>query len=173
MAPFPLSPTPNGTAPCGPTSPGGTGPGVTTPLDGTVPWWPHPRCHHPLVALSLSPAMSQSSPSDPDSPGAQRCPNVTDVTEEELKVCAVCGDRATGYHFHVMSCEGCKGFFRWDNGVGWRGVGWTAGGQRRMGQKRTQKRRGDRMRCGGGWGLRGRIPPPHGSHPAGHGRGRA
>ncbi|XP_040508243.1 nuclear receptor subfamily 1 group I member 3 isoform X1 [Gallus gallus] len=56
--------------------------------------------------------MSQSSPSDPDSPGAQRCPNVTDVTEEELKVCAVCGDRATGYHFHVMSCEGCKGFFR-------------------------------------------------------------
>ncbi|NXB21597.1 NR1I3 protein, partial [Rhagologus leucostigma] len=28
------------------------------------------------------------------------------------KVCAVCGDRASGYHFHVMSCEGCKGFFR-------------------------------------------------------------
>ncbi|NXT06081.1 VDR protein, partial [Prunella fulvescens] len=28
------------------------------------------------------------------------------------KVCAVCGDRANGYHFHVMSCEGCKGFFR-------------------------------------------------------------
>ncbi|NWU13511.1 NR1I3 protein, partial [Cephalopterus ornatus] len=27
--------------------------------------------------------------------------------------CAVCGDRATGYHFHVMSCEGCKGFFRY------------------------------------------------------------
>ncbi|XP_042640747.1 nuclear receptor subfamily 1 group I member 3-like isoform X2 [Tyto alba] len=30
----------------------------------------------------------------------------------EEKVCAVCGDRATGYHFHVMTCEGCKGFFR-------------------------------------------------------------
>uniref|UniRef100_A0A8C0AT11 Nuclear receptor subfamily 1 group I member 3 n=1 Tax=Buteo japonicus TaxID=224669 RepID=A0A8C0AT11_9AVES len=28
------------------------------------------------------------------------------------KVCAVCGDHATGYHFHVMTCEGCKGFFR-------------------------------------------------------------
>ncbi|NXM47828.1 NR1I3 protein, partial [Gymnorhina tibicen] len=28
------------------------------------------------------------------------------------KVCAVGGDRASGYHFHVMSCEGCKGFFR-------------------------------------------------------------
>uniref|UniRef100_A0A8C0QRE4 Nuclear receptor subfamily 1 group I member 3 n=1 Tax=Chelonoidis abingdonii TaxID=106734 RepID=A0A8C0QRE4_CHEAB len=30
----------------------------------------------------------------------------------EEKICAVCGDRATGYHFHVMTCEGCKGFFR-------------------------------------------------------------
>ncbi|OXB72342.1 UNVERIFIED_CONTAM: hypothetical protein H355_015641, partial [Colinus virginianus] len=56
--------------------------------------------------------MSVSSPSEPDSPGAQHSPHVPDVPEEELKVCAVCGDRATGYHFHVMSCEGCKGFFR-------------------------------------------------------------
>uniref|UniRef100_A0A8D0GUT9 Nuclear receptor subfamily 1 group I member 3 n=1 Tax=Sphenodon punctatus TaxID=8508 RepID=A0A8D0GUT9_SPHPU len=32
--------------------------------------------------------------------------------KEEEKACAVCGDRATGYHFHVMTCEGCKGFFR-------------------------------------------------------------
>ncbi|KAG6922511.1 nuclear receptor subfamily 1, group I, member 3, partial [Chelydra serpentina] len=30
----------------------------------------------------------------------------------EEKICTVCGDRATGYHFHVMTCEGCKGFFR-------------------------------------------------------------
>ncbi|XP_063002039.1 nuclear receptor subfamily 1 group I member 3 isoform X2 [Elgaria multicarinata webbii] len=35
----------------------------------------------------------------------------TDLEGEE-KTCAVCGDRATGYHFHVMTCEGCKGFFR-------------------------------------------------------------
>uniref|UniRef100_A0A8B9T239 Nuclear receptor subfamily 1 group I member 3 n=1 Tax=Anas platyrhynchos TaxID=8839 RepID=A0A8B9T239_ANAPL len=42
-------------------------------------------------------------------------PTVTereDGEPEEEKVCAVCGDRATGYHFHVMTCEGCKGFFR-------------------------------------------------------------
>ncbi|XP_044527912.1 nuclear receptor subfamily 1 group I member 3 isoform X1 [Gracilinanus agilis] len=32
--------------------------------------------------------------------------------EDELRSCAVCGDRATGYHFHVLTCEGCKGFFR-------------------------------------------------------------
>ncbi|NXI74561.1 NR1I3 protein, partial [Anseranas semipalmata] len=60
--------------------------------------------------------MSVSSPSDPESsPGAQQGPQATereDTEPEEEKVCAVCGDRATGYHFHVMTCEGCKGFFR-------------------------------------------------------------
>ncbi|KAM9003706.1 nuclear receptor subfamily 1 group I member 3 [Sarcophilus harrisii] len=32
--------------------------------------------------------------------------------EDEVRSCAVCGDRATGYHFHALTCEGCKGFFR-------------------------------------------------------------
>uniref|UniRef100_A0A4W4GRF1 Nuclear receptor subfamily 1, group I, member 2 n=1 Tax=Electrophorus electricus TaxID=8005 RepID=A0A4W4GRF1_ELEEL len=32
--------------------------------------------------------------------------------EDEPKVCKVCGDKATGYHFNAMTCEGCKGFFR-------------------------------------------------------------
>ncbi|KAM9294570.1 nuclear receptor subfamily 1 group I member 3-like [Gastrophryne carolinensis] len=32
--------------------------------------------------------------------------------EDEEKICAVCGDKANGYHFHVLTCEGCKGFFR-------------------------------------------------------------
>ncbi|XP_018421691.1 PREDICTED: nuclear receptor subfamily 1 group I member 3 [Nanorana parkeri] len=32
--------------------------------------------------------------------------------DAEEKLCAVCGDRANGYHFHVLTCEGCKGFFR-------------------------------------------------------------
>ena len=28
------------------------------------------------------------------------------------RVCAVCGDRASGSHYRVVSCEGCKGFWR-------------------------------------------------------------
>lgn len=27
--------------------------------------------------------------------------------EEEL--CRICGDRASGYHYNALSCEGCKG----------------------------------------------------------------
>ncbi|XP_060732971.1 nuclear receptor subfamily 1 group I member 2 isoform X2 [Tachysurus vachellii] len=32
--------------------------------------------------------------------------------EDEPKLCQVCGDSATGYHFNALTCEGCKGFFR-------------------------------------------------------------
>jgi len=30
----------------------------------------------------------------------------------DVKICLVCSDKATGYHFNAMTCEGCKGFFR-------------------------------------------------------------
>ncbi|XP_019061427.1 nuclear receptor subfamily 1 group I member 3 isoform X6 [Fukomys damarensis] len=32
--------------------------------------------------------------------------------EDKSRSCVVCGDRATGYNFHALTCEGCKGFFR-------------------------------------------------------------
>lgn len=31
------------------------------------------------------------------------------------RICGVCGDKATGFHFNAMTCEGCKGFFRYKN----------------------------------------------------------
>uniref|UniRef100_A0A452GZR9 Nuclear receptor subfamily 1 group I member 3 n=1 Tax=Gopherus agassizii TaxID=38772 RepID=A0A452GZR9_9SAUR len=61
------------------------------------------------------------SPSDRESSSSSSSPSVLSLgagsredgePEGEEKICAVCGDRATGYHFHVMTCEGCKGFFR-------------------------------------------------------------
>ena len=36
----------------------------------------------------------------------------SDPEIEEDKICVVCSDFATGYHFNAMTCEGCKGFFR-------------------------------------------------------------
>ncbi|XP_062975732.1 vitamin D3 receptor [Elgaria multicarinata webbii] len=44
------------------------------------------------------------------------CPSfpdpVDDFDRNIPRICGVCGDKATGFHFNAMTCEGCKGFFR-------------------------------------------------------------
>ena len=57
--------------------------------------------------LNLSEMSGKSSANNGSSGEAT---TTTTTTTPAPKICDVCGGRATGYHFGVMSCEGCKVF---------------------------------------------------------------
>ncbi|XP_050312507.1 nuclear hormone receptor FTZ-F1 isoform X2 [Anthonomus grandis grandis] len=41
--------------------------------------------------------------------GSPDVPDIKDVIEE---LCPVCGDKVSGYHYGLLTCESCKGFFK-------------------------------------------------------------
>ncbi|NWU23146.1 VDR protein, partial [Dyaphorophyia castanea] len=49
---------------------------------------------------------------DPGAPSTSLPDPAGDSERNIPRICGVCGDRATGFHFNAMTCEGCKGFFR-------------------------------------------------------------
>ena len=84
------------------------------PSDQRTP--PPPLMHIKQEPPDMSPCMVNSDSNSPtarkkNKPNSHAAPPTSAGRSVEEEQCLICGDRASGYHYNALSCEGCKGTF--------------------------------------------------------------
>ncbi|XP_070778662.1 nuclear receptor subfamily 5, group A, member 5 [Enoplosus armatus] len=74
-------------------------------LPGYHPQQPQPLVHHPDNYLEDLLTLEGSSTS-------QELKTESDSRPESGESCPICGDKVSGYHYGLLTCESCKGFFK-------------------------------------------------------------
>ncbi|XP_018610074.1 nuclear receptor subfamily 5, group A, member 5 [Scleropages formosus] len=65
-----------------------------------------------MVQESLHSALAHSEIFHPNNQRAKQTETEADAGVTPVERCPICGDRVSGYHYGLLTCESCKGFFK-------------------------------------------------------------